>query len=224
MAELSPMMRQYMNIKEQNKDSILFFRLGDFYEMFFEDAKTVSEELELVLTGKDCGLEERAPMCGIPYHSCESYIARLVANGHKIAICEQVEDPKTAKGLVKRDVIRVITPGTVIEGGMLDEARNNYLAAVSFQKSGVGICFTDVSTGESHVTEIPEEDRESRIIDEIIRRSLKTGTFEYGDQFYRIEMIEKMISLAKHKGHLDQIPKIFIEIEKAIEESKKEKK
>ena len=171
MAELSPMMRQYMNIKEQNKDSILFFRLGDFYEMFFEDAKTVSEELELVLTGKDCGLEERAPMCGIPYHSCESYIARLVANGHKIAICEQVEDPKTAKGLVKRDVIRVITPGTVIEGGMLDEARNNYLAAVSFQKSGVGICFTDVSTGESHVTEIPEEDRESRIIDEIMRFS-----------------------------------------------------
>ena len=171
MAGLSPMMRQYIDIKEQNKDSILFFRLGDFYEMFFEDAKLVSEELELVLTGKDCGLEERAPMCGIPYHSCESYIARLVSNGHKIAICEQVEDPKTAKGLVKRDVIRVITPGTVIEDGMLDETRNNFLASVALKKEGVGICFTDVSTGESHVTEIPEEDRERRIIDELMRFS-----------------------------------------------------
>ncbi|MCQ2455117.1 MAG: DNA mismatch repair protein MutS [Clostridia bacterium] len=171
MAELSPMMRQYIDIKEQNKDSILFFRLGDFYEMFFDDAKKVSEELELVLTGKDCGLSERAPMCGIPYHSCESYISRLVANGHKIAICEQVEDPKNAKGLVKRDVVRVITPGTVIEDGMLDETKNNFLASVAISKEGVGICFTDVSTGESHITEIPEDERERRIIDELMRFS-----------------------------------------------------
>ncbi len=171
MAELSPMMRQYVNIKEQNKDSVLFFRLGDFYEMFFDDAKLVSEELELVLTGKDCGLEERAPMCGIPYHSCESYISRLVANGHKIAICEQTEDPAKAKGLVKREVIRIITPGTVIDDGMLDETRNNYLCSVALLKTGVGICFTDVSTGESHVTEIPEDEREKRIIDEIMRFS-----------------------------------------------------
>ncbi len=171
MAVLSPMMQQYMEIKEQNKDSILFFRLGDFYEMFFDDAKTVSEELELVLTGKDCGMEERAPMCGIPYHSCESYIARLVAMGHKIAICEQTEDPAKAKGLVKRDVIRVITPGTVIEDGMLDENKNNYLCAVSFSERGTGICFTDVSTGESHVTEISEDDTDKKVADELLRFS-----------------------------------------------------
>ena len=131
MAELSPMMKQYLEIKAQNEDSILFFRVGDFYEMFYDDAKTASEELDLVLTGKDCGQEERAPMCGVPYHSCEAYIARLVEKGHKVAICEQTEDPATAKGLVKRDIIRVITPGTVIEDAMLDEGRNNYLAAVS---------------------------------------------------------------------------------------------
>ena len=169
MAELSPMMRQYMEIKEQNKDSILFFRLGDFYEMFFDDAKLVSEELELVLTGKDCGLEERAPMCGIPYHSCENYISRLVANGHKIAICEQTEDPQKAKGLVKREVIRVITPGTVIEDGMLDETKNNYLASVVLGKQSFAVCFTDASTGESFITEIPEDDRERRLIDELMR-------------------------------------------------------
>ena len=127
MAPLSPMMQQYFEIKEQHKDQILFFRLGDFYEMFFDDAVTASRELELVLTGRDCGQEERAPMCGVPFHSCESYIARLVAKGYKVAICEQMEDPATAKGLVKRDVVRIITPGTVIEGSMLDEGRNNYL-------------------------------------------------------------------------------------------------
>ncbi len=171
MAELSPMMRQYLEIKEQNKDSILFFRLGDFYEMIFEDAKTVSEELELVLTGKDCGLEERAPMCGIPFHSCESYISRLVEKGYKIAICEQVEDPKKTKKLVKRDVTRIITPGTVIEDAMLDEARNNYLACIAADKSALGICFADVSTGEVNVTEIPEDDREKKIIDELMRFS-----------------------------------------------------
>ena len=130
MGELSPMMRQYLEIKEKNKDSLLFFRVGDFYEMFFDDAVTASRELELVLTGKDCGLEERAPMCGVPYHSCEGYIARLIEKGYKVAICEQVEDPSTAKGLVRRDIIRVVTPGTVLEDSMLDESRNNYLASV----------------------------------------------------------------------------------------------
>ena len=114
MADLSPMMRQYFTIKEQYPDTILFFRLGDFYEMFFEDAKLASKELELTLTGRDCGQDERAPMCGVPFHSCEGYIARLVAKGYKVAICEQMEDPATAKGLVKRDIVRVITPGTVI--------------------------------------------------------------------------------------------------------------
>ena len=127
MANLSPMMQQYFSIKEQNPGTILFFRLGDFYEMFFDDAKLVSRELDLTLTGRDCGQEERAPMCGVPFHSAETYIARLVQKGYKVAICEQMEDPALAKGLVKRDIIRVITPGTVLEGSMLDEARNNFI-------------------------------------------------------------------------------------------------
>ena len=171
MAELSPMMRQYMEIKEQNKDCILFYRLGDFYEMFFEDAKTGSEELELTLTGRDCGLEERAPMCGVPYHSCESYISRLVEKGYKVAICEQVEDPATAKGIVKRDVVRIITPGTVIEGEMLDEARNNYLAAAFYKDDKIALCFADASTGDAHITEISGEDMYERFYNEIMRFS-----------------------------------------------------
>ena len=126
----SPMMMQYLGIKEQNKDSIVMFRLGDFYEMFFEDAKTVSKELELTLTGKSCGLEERAPMCGVPFHAADGYINRLVKKGYKVAICEQVEDPKLAKGIVKREVIRVVTPGTNIDMQSLDEAKNNYLMCI----------------------------------------------------------------------------------------------
>lgn len=191
MAELSPMMKQYVEIKSQNEDSILFFRVGDFYEMFYDDAKTASEELDLVLTGKDCGQDERAPMCGVPYHSCEAYIARLVEKGYKVAICEQTENPATAKGLVKRDIIRVVTPGTVIEDAMLDEGRNNYLAALSACKEGVGLCFTDVSTGECHVTCLEEDGAQQRVIDELTRfspselllsESLKTefiSLFEY---------------------------------------------
>ena len=173
MAEMSPMIKQYLDIKSQNDDSILFFRVGDFYEMFFDDAKTASDELDLVLTGKDCGQEERSPMCGVPYHSCEAYIARLVEKGHKVAICEQVEDPATAKSLVKRDVIRVITPGTVIEDAMLEEGRNNYLAAVAVKETGIGLCFTDASTGECHVTEIPSDNIESGVCDELMRFSPK---------------------------------------------------
>lgn len=171
MSELSPMMRQYMEIKEQNKDCILFYRLGDFYEMFFEDAKTGSEELELTLTGRDCGLEERAPMCGVPYHSCEGYISRLVEKGYKVAICEQTEDPATAKGIVKRDVVRIITPGTVIEGEMLDESRNNYLAAANISDGRIGVCFTDASTGEANITEIYGDDMYERFYNEIMRYS-----------------------------------------------------
>ncbi len=169
MAELSPMMRQYLDIKSQNEDSILFFRVGDFYEMFFEDAKKASEELDLVLTGKDCGQKERAPMCGVPYHSCEAYIARLVEKGHKVAVCEQVEDPTTAKGIVKRDIVRIITPGTVIEDSMLDEGKNNYLASVCFGETGVGLCFTDASTGECFVTELPLQKSENGVIEQLSR-------------------------------------------------------
>ena len=169
MSDFSPMMRQYFRIKADNEDSILFFRVGDFYEMFYDDAKTASEELDLVLTGKDCGQEERAPMCGVPFHSCEAYIARLVENGHKVAICEQVEDPATAKGIVKRDIVRIITPGTVIEDTMLDEGRNNYLAAVAVISGSAGFCFTDASTGECYVTEVPFDGKAERITDQISR-------------------------------------------------------
>ncbi len=165
---LSPMMQQYFEIKENYKDAILLFRLGDFYEMFFDDAKIVSKELELVLTGRDCGLEERAPMCGVPFHSADGYIARLVAKGYKVAICEQMEDPALAKGIVKRDVIRLITPGTVIESSMLDESKNNYLASVCSNESKVGLCFIDISTGEVNLTEF-SENVEQRIINEMSR-------------------------------------------------------
>ena len=158
MAELSPMMKQYFEIKEANKDCILFYRLGDFYEMFYEDAKIASRELELTLTGRDCGQAERAPMCGVPFHSCEGYIARLVAKGYKVAICEQTEDPKAAKGLVKRDIIRVITPGTVMEQSMLEEGKNNYICCMYSQDKIIGLCFCDISTGELYATEIKGKD------------------------------------------------------------------
>ena len=158
MAELSPMMKQYFEIKEQNKDCILFYRLGDFYEMFYDDAILASRELELTLTGRDCGQEERAPMCGVPFHSCEGYIAKLVAKGYKVAICEQTEDPKAAKGLVKREIIRVITPGTVMEQSMLDESRNNYICSMFAEDKKIGICFCDISTGELYATEISGKD------------------------------------------------------------------
>ena len=132
MAEYSPMMQHYLQTKEQYKDCILFYRLGDFYEMFFDDAIMVSKELELTLTGKNCGLEERAPMCGVPFHAADSYINRLVSNGHKVAICEQMEDPKQAKGIVKREVIRVVTPGTNTDMASLDEAKNNYIMSIVY--------------------------------------------------------------------------------------------
>ncbi len=152
-AMLAPMMRQYVEVKRQHEDALLMWRLGDFYEMFFDDAITASKELEFVLTGRDCGLPERAPMCGVPYHSCEGYIAKLIQKGYKVAICEQVEDPATAKGLVRREIIRVVTPGTVVENSMLAEGKNNYVCCLFFDVSSKGICFADISTGTAHVTE-----------------------------------------------------------------------
>ena len=174
MADLSPMMKQYFEIKEQNPDTLLFFRLGDFYEMFFEDAKLASRELELTLTGRDCGQEERAPMCGVPFHSAESYIARLVAKGYKVAICEQMEDPALAKGLVKRAVIRVITPGTVMESSMLDESKNNFICSVFAGEHAAGVCFADISTGELRATELLTDslqELESQVRNELARFS-----------------------------------------------------
>ena len=153
MGELTPMMAQYLKTKEEYKDCILFYRLGDFYEMFFDDAKTVSRELELTLTGKSCGLEERAPMCGVPYHAVETYLNRLIKKGYKVAICEQVEDPKEAKGLVAREVTRVVTPGTTIDAVALDESKNNYLCSVAFFSGRFGFAFADISTGDFFVSE-----------------------------------------------------------------------
>lgn len=149
MAKITPMMEQYFAIKEQYKHCLLFFRLGDFYEMFFEDAVIASKELEITLTGKDWGQEERAPMCGVPFHSADGYIARLVEKGYHVAICEQVEDPKQAKGIVKREVIRVITPGTVLDHTVLDESKNNYIMSTFGGKNGYGLSVCDVSTGNS---------------------------------------------------------------------------
>lgn len=157
MGQLSPMMVHYMETKKQYPDCILFYRLGDFYEMFFEDAKTVSRELEITLTGKECGLEERAPMCGVPYHAVESYLSRLVQKGYKVAIAEQMEDPKTAKGLVKREVIRVVTPGTITSAQALDEGKNNYLMCVVYIGDTFGIAAADISTGDYLVTEVHTE-------------------------------------------------------------------
>ena len=176
MAELTPMMKQYLEIKEQNPDSILFFRLGDFYEMFAEDAKLASRELDLTLTSRDKGkhlkpAEEQIPMCGIPYHASESYIARLIAKGYKVAICEQMEDPAAAKGLVKRDIIRVVTPGTVTDAGCLDEKSSNFLCAVYADSRSAGIAFCDITTGRAHLTSFTGKDRMEHTVNELGRFS-----------------------------------------------------
>lgn len=170
MAQLTPMMQQYVKTKEEYKDCILFYRLGDFYEMFFEDAQTAARELEITLTGKDCGLKERAPMCGIPYHAVDSYLNKLVSKGYKVAICEQVEDPKLAKGLVKREVIRVVTPGTNLSTQALDETKNNYLMCIVCMADRYGVAATDITTGDYMVTEV-ETDR--KLLDEVTKFSPK---------------------------------------------------
>ena len=166
---LSPMMQKYLETKEQYKDCILFYRLGDFYEMFFEDALTASKELEITLTGKDCGLPERAPMAGVPYHAAENYASKLIEKGYKVAICEQLEDPKTAKGIVKRGVIRILTPGTIVESNLLEEKKNNYIMCIC--KSGLyfGISVCDISTGEFYACEIKDENNFELLLDEIAR-------------------------------------------------------
>ena len=196
MEKLSPMMQHYLNTKEENKDCILFYRLGDFYEMFFDDAITTSRELELTLTGKECGLEERAPMCGVPYHSAENYISKLVAKGYKVAICEQMEDPKKAKGMVKREVIRVVTPGTVMESNLLDERRNNYIMCV--YKSGIyyGVTVCDISTGDFRTTQIKEENNFSMLLDEIAK-------YSPAEMVVNPMMYESTEEISKIKGRFD---------------------
>ncbi|WP_296557541.1 DNA mismatch repair protein MutS [uncultured Acetobacterium sp.] len=172
MAQLTPMMTQYLQLHEEVPDALLFFRLGDFYEMFFDDALTASRELEIALTGRDCGLDERAPMCGVPHHAAQNYITRLVEKGYKVAICEQVEDPKEAKGIVRREIIRVISPGTISEGKLLESKKNNYLMALFLENNQLGLASLDVSTGDFYVTQIEAKSREqwlSHLSDEIGR-------------------------------------------------------
>ena len=182
-SKLSPMMQHYLKMKDEYEGCILFYRLGDFYEMFFDDAELVSRELELTLTGKDCGLEERAPMCGIPYHAADTYISRLIKLGHRVAICEQVQDPKEAKGLVERKVIRIVTPGTSMTGDTLSDEKNNYIMSVYGADNSFGIAVADISTGSFLTTEVKEE---SKIIDEIIR-------------FEPSEIIIKLIDKPSHR-------------------------
>ena len=192
MSEFSPMMQRYLETKEQYKDCILFYRLGDFYEMFFDDALTASRELEITLTGKDCGQEERAPMCGVPFHAAEMYVSKLIAKGYKVAICEQLEDPKEAKGIVKRGVIRVVTPGTVIESNMLEERKNNYI--MSIYKNGIyfGISVCDVSTGDFYSTEIKADNNFPLLLDEIAR-------FTPAELVVNTMMFDSMEEMAKIK-------------------------
>lgn len=168
---LSPMMRHYLEMKEKNKDAILFYRLGDFYEMFFEDAELCSKVLELTLTGKQCGLEERAPMCGIPYHAADTYIAKLIEKGYKVAICEQMSDPKESKGLVDRAVIRVVTPGTAIEDEVLKADRNNFLCSVYVDKNGIGVSYADISTGLMEMCEFKNDDDGVKMLDDVLSRT-----------------------------------------------------
>ena len=169
MATVTPMMQNYLDTKEKYKDCILFYRLGDFYEMFFDDAITVSKELELTLTGKDCGLEERAPMCGIPHHAINTYIPKLIEKGYKVAICEQLEDPRYAKGIVKRDVVKIVTPGTITDLTMLDEKKNNYIACIYMERKECAISFCDISTGEFFISSVKGVDVNTKILNEISR-------------------------------------------------------
>lgn len=193
MEELTPMMKQYMEVKEQYKDCLLLYRLGDFYELFFDDAIIASRELEITLTGKDCGLKERAPMCGVPYHALQNYVAKLIEKGYKVAIGEQLEDPATAKGIVKRDVTRVITPGTVIESNILDEKKNNYLASIFRSGTNFGIAYSDVSTGEFYTTEFAEKNNFPKVLNELVRfepAEIVVNSEMYNDKF-EIDTISK---------------------------------
>ncbi|MCD8049802.1 MAG: DNA mismatch repair protein MutS [Clostridia bacterium] len=198
MAEISPMMRQYLEIKEQNRDTILFFRVGDFYEMFYDDALLASKELELTLTGKDCGLEERAPMCGVPFHAAQTYISRLVAKGYKVAVCEQTENPAEAKGLVRREIIRVVTPGTNLDDAMLNSQSTNYIAAIVREKGKDAVVFADVASGELSGTVMEKDESASMIINELARFSpveIALGGEGCGDAPLKEYITERMKAL-----------------------------
>lgn len=213
-AEFSPMMQEYLKTKEEYNDCILFYRLGDFYEMFFDDAIRVSKELELTLTGKLCGQEERAPMCGVPFHAADTYISRLIEKGYKVAICEQLEDPKQAKGIVKRGVIRVVTPGTVMESNLLDEKKNNYIMSIYKAGTFFGISVCDVSTGDFRTTEITDSNNFPKLLDEISRYNpaeIVVNSFMYDslEEINKIkERFEVFISKIKEDAFGDDIEKL----------------
>lgn len=192
MAELTPMMKQYFEIKKQYEDCILFYRLGDFYEMFFDDALTASKELEITLTGRDCGQEERVPMCGVPYHACDTYLNKLIERGYKVAICEQVEDPKAAKGIVKRDVIRIVTPGTNISTQNLDEGKNNYLMTIYANDGVFGIAIVDITTGDFRTTEVMGM---NKVIDEI-------NKFQPAELIHNETLLKEGFDTAYYHGQL----------------------
>jgi DNA mismatch repair protein MutS len=213
-ADFSPMMQEYLKTKEEYKDCILFYRLGDFYEMFFDDAIRVSKELELTLTGKQCGQEERAPMCGIPFHAADTYISRLIEKGYKVAICEQLEDPKQAKGMVKRGVIRVVTPGTVMESNLLDEKKNNYIMSIYKVGTFFGISVCDVSTGDFRTTQITEGNNFPKLLDEISRYNpaeivVNSFMFDSLEEINKIkERFEVFISKIDEDAFLDDAEKV----------------
>ncbi|WP_069649532.1 DNA mismatch repair protein MutS [Caloranaerobacter ferrireducens] len=193
MKNLTPMMQQYLKIKEKYKDAILFFRLGDFYEMFFDDAILASKELEITLTGRECGNKERAPMCGIPFHSADSYIAKLVKKGYKVAICEQIEDPSKSKGIVKRDVVRIITPGTITDTKILEDKNNNYLCSIYMDATGIGISYVDVTTGELYTTEFIGNEKQliNTLFDELAK--IRPTEIILNDYLYNKKDIVKKI-------------------------------
>ncbi|MEN6470872.1 MAG: DNA mismatch repair protein MutS [Clostridiaceae bacterium] len=195
-AKLTPMMQQYLTLKEKHPECLLLFRLGDFYELFFEDAVTASRELEIVLTGRDCGMEERAPMCGVPYHSVDAYINRLIEKGYKVAICEQLTDPALSKGLVERDIIRIITPGTVIEESMLSERKNNYIASIFFQGTEVGLAYCDVSTGAFYALELSGTTFEEELQSELAR--IQPSEVIANDALFLQERLIKSIQSASY--------------------------
>ena len=216
MNELTPMMRQYMEVKQQYPDCFLFYRLGDFYEMFFDDAIEGSKILELTLTGRDCGLEERAPMCGVPYHAVDTYVNKMISQGHKVAICEQMEDPALAKGLVQRSVIRVITPGTVIEEKMLDGRKNNYIFAIDFCENAIGYAYADVSTGAFTTAETYGTNAQTLVLDELTR--LSPSEIIANEKLFEQDYLTKKIrsgyyleKLANVRFHPEQAEKRLLE-------------
>ena len=203
MSELTPMMRQYMEVKQQYPDCFLFYRLGDFYEMFFDDAIEGSKILELTLTGRDCGLDERAPMCGVPYHAVDAYVNKMISQGHKVAICEQMEDPALAKGLVTRSVTRVITPGTVIEEKMLDGSKNNYIFALNYTSGGIGYAYSDISTGVFYTCEVYGANASVVLFDELTR--LAPSEVVANEQHFEQEYLIKRIRAAYY---LEKLPNV----------------